>query len=72
MTAFSDGETGGPGAPNLLQRKSAVITNVALFPSTDEMTVDSTKDQDGQCSTRGPSVRVGNGHVDTGSHGDQQ
>lgn len=40
------------------------------FPSTDETTVDLTKNQAGQCSTRGPSAEKG--PVDPGSHGDQQ
>ncbi|CAF99308.1 unnamed protein product [Tetraodon nigroviridis] len=36
----------------------------------DETTVDLTKNQAGQCSTRGPSAEKG--PVDPGSHGDQQ
>ncbi|TWW66014.1 hypothetical protein D4764_20G0000460 [Takifugu flavidus] len=38
----------------------------------DEITVDSTKERDGQCSTTGPSVRGGGGPDDAGAQGELQ
>lgn len=53
-------------------RESAVIPNSPRFSSTDEMTADSTKDLDGQCSTTGPPVRGGGGPGDAGAQGELQ